>query len=81
LDVEPLHAAGVLPHVDADGDEILANQLVDAGFRIDLGLQPSTATSEGSGGEVEHNRPPFPFRLLQSSVDVLSPIDHGSLLS
>jgi hypothetical protein len=55
--------------------------LIDAGFGIDLGLQPSASASEGSGGEIEEQRAAFPFRFFESGVDVLAPIEHGSLLS
>src|SRR6185295_4589456 len=64
LDVETLHGSRVLPDVNADGDEVFADQLVYAGLGIHLGLQPSASPSERSGGEVEEERAVFPFRLF-----------------
>ena len=83
LGPEPLERLLLLLDVNLDGQEIFGDGLDDAGIRIDLGFQPSTAPSHRRGAEVQENRLPRRFRLLQRGVHVLRPayLAHGVLLS
>jgi hypothetical protein len=51
-ELEPLKILLVLTNVDADGNESLGDELLHPRIRIHLGIQPSTARSDGSAGEI-----------------------------
>src|SRR2546421_6241806 len=72
---ESLEVGRLLPHVQTRGDEVLRDEAGDAFIRVDLGIQPSAATSHRRSAEVEQHGLALGLCVAQHLIDVMPPID------
>ena len=72
---ESLEICGVVFYMHARGNEIRRDEARDFFIRVDLGIQPGTATSHRGRAEIEQNLSIFFAGVLENLVYVVPPGD------
>jgi hypothetical protein len=72
---QPLELVGLIPHVDAHGNELVGDELRNLAGGIHLGIQPSAAASHGCSAEIEQDVPIGARRVRQCGVEIVPPGD------
>jgi hypothetical protein len=75
-----LRGVGIF-YVEADRNEVLIDELRNAGIGVNLGFQPSASLSHRCGGYVDQYELIGAFGLGKSGVEIFKPLDgHRDLL-
>lgn len=81
--LKPFEIFGSFLNMDSDGYEIAVNEVFYFFLRVDLGIQPSASPSHRGGAEVKHRQFPLCFRVFQSLIGIVYPLnfrhDHSLL--
>lgn len=72
---EALERSRLISYVKFAGDKVLVDKPGDSLVRVDLGIQPSTSPSHGSGREVEKGRAALLPGLREHRVGIVIPFD------
>ena len=75
LRTEALEDLGLFSDVNLDRQEVLADEPIDVGIRISLGIQPSARSSHRCGVEIQEQCLLGLPRLNERRIDVLAPFN------